>query len=203
MSNKEDDKPKKVYGRTYRRSYKDDRRKKRDKERVQRSLSSPARKIARSFDHAGVPNYVRVSREWMKYRGISATGEGVRCEYCKELINWKADAIAGDVDGFTIDHKNPVAHGGTNDLDNIVAACRQCNREKSDRTVEQYMEYLEKRKAGLKWCRQCQRYLEKNKFTRNSTKLDGLQSNCSECGKKMIRRNTKKKMKKSWKEKKV
>ncbi|MGE2714346.1 HNH endonuclease [Mycolicibacterium litorale] len=34
---------------------------------------------------------------------------------------------------FTIDHVIPLARGGEEELHNLVAACRACNREKSDK----------------------------------------------------------------------
>lgn len=36
------------------------------------------------------------------------------------------------------DHVTPVAQGGTNDDENLVAACRDCNRAKGARTPEQW-----------------------------------------------------------------
>lgn len=39
----------------------------------------------------------------------------------------------------TIDHKMPLARGGTNEESNLVAACRQCNNCKGRRTAEEFM----------------------------------------------------------------
>ena len=36
------------------------------------------------------------------------------------------------LDGCNVDHIVPVSKGGTNDLDNLVTACEQCNLGKSD-----------------------------------------------------------------------
>jgi 5-methylcytosine-specific restriction endonuclease McrA len=43
---------------------------------------------------------------------------GGRCSFCEERP-WEEQ-----------DHLKPIAHGGTNTADNIVPACRPCNREK-------------------------------------------------------------------------
>jgi len=37
--------------------------------------------------------------------------------------------------GGTIDHITPVVSGGTNDWDNLTAACKSCNSRKHDRTL--------------------------------------------------------------------
>lgn len=36
-------------------------------------------------------------------------------------------------EGFEWDHLHPVSKGGTNDPDNIVISCRECNRRKRDK----------------------------------------------------------------------
>ncbi|MGA1256387.1 MAG: HNH endonuclease [Candidatus Nanopelagicaceae bacterium] len=43
---------------------------------------------------------------------------------------------------FVVEHAIPVSKGGTNDIDNLLPACRACNSEKRDKNVEQYREYL-------------------------------------------------------------
>lgn len=37
-----------------------------------------------------------------------------------------------------VDHVVPVSRGGGNDVENLVAACRECNREKLDLTVSEW-----------------------------------------------------------------
>ena len=48
------------------------------------------------------------------------------CQYC--------GAKAPDVI-LEVDHIKPVAKGGTNDILNLVTACRECNRGKTDKTL--------------------------------------------------------------------
>lgn len=54
---------------------------------------------------------------WAKTGGV--------CHYCGKQTNPFAD--------FTVDHVVPLAKGGTNELDNLVPACRRCNSAKGDR----------------------------------------------------------------------
>ena len=62
---------------------------------------------------------------------------GGHCWYCgtglHPLGNWQ------------VEHQNPKDCGGSDDISNLVAACKPCNRRKSNRTVEEYREYLEAR----------------------------------------------------------
>jgi len=48
-----------------------------------------------------------------------------------------------------IDHKTPVSQGGTNNVDNLVVACKQCNLGKSD-TPLQDNDYLIIKKLNTK-----------------------------------------------------
>lgn len=53
-----------------------------------------------------------------------------RCFYCETTLQ---------VDGeWEVEHQRPRALGGDDDPLNLVAACRRCNREKSDRTAVEY-----------------------------------------------------------------
>lgn len=52
--------------------------------------------------------------------------DGFKCRYCGRG--------AGDVE-IEIDHVHPVAKGGTNEPDNLVSACFDCNSGKSDRVL--------------------------------------------------------------------
>lgn len=56
---------------------------------------------------------------------------GARCFYCETPLQ---------VDGeWEVEHQRPRAIGGGDDLLNLVAACRRCNREKSDKTALEYL----------------------------------------------------------------
>lgn len=51
--------------------------------------------------------------------------DGYRCRYCGRSPK---DGVK-----LEIDHIIPVSKGGTNDVRNLVTACQQCNRGKSNR----------------------------------------------------------------------
>ena len=42
------------------------------------------------------------------------------------------------MDATTVDHIIPVAKGGTDDPENLVAACRRCNFSKQDKMPDEY-----------------------------------------------------------------
>lgn len=69
-----------------------------------------------------------------KRRGISKSlrmdifeRDGFRCQYCGRTIQ---DGIK-----LHVDHKVAVANGGTNDIDNLVTSCDECNCGKSDKEL--------------------------------------------------------------------
>lgn len=41
------------------------------------------------------------------------------------------------------DHIIPYSKGGTNELENLTTACRKCNRQKKDKSVEEFKEWRE------------------------------------------------------------
>lgn len=55
---------------------------------------------------------------------------GGRCYYC-------------GLEGLlTIDHLTPLSRGGTDDINNIVPACKPCNSRKGRKTEEEYNAYI-------------------------------------------------------------
>jgi len=57
------------------------------------------------------------------------------CYYCKQQL---------PANGGELDHMHPVCKGGTNINANLVAACFICNREKHNKTVDEYRLWMEK-----------------------------------------------------------
>ncbi len=60
--------------------------------------------------------------------------DGFACVYCLEPF---------DVRELSIDHKQPVSRGGTDEESNLVAACRRCNRAKGTMTYDEFMLILD------------------------------------------------------------
>lgn len=52
--------------------------------------------------------------------------DGFTCQYCGRMA---PDVI------LEVDHINPVANGGDNDIINLITSCRDCNRGKGKRTL--------------------------------------------------------------------
>jgi len=69
----------------------------------------------------GIPAALR-HEVWLKSSGV--------CFYCGKQTTPFAT--------FCVDHFVPVAHGGTNDLENLVPACRKCNGMKADLDIEDF-----------------------------------------------------------------
>lgn len=76
-----------------------------------------------------VPKYVNIN-----FHSVPLTREnifkrdGYKCVYCEESRKKE----------LTIDHVIPQSKGGPNTWENLVTACKKCNGEKADLTVEEY-----------------------------------------------------------------
>jgi 5-methylcytosine-specific restriction endonuclease McrA len=51
-------------------------------------------------------------------------------------------AYCGEEKQLTRDHKTPLSRGGTDDISNIVPACRSCNSRKRHLTTPEFLEWL-------------------------------------------------------------
>ena len=58
---------------------------------------------------------------------------GGRCGYCGKEISVK---------NMQVDHIEPQVYGGTDELSNLMPACRDCNNYKNCWTIEQFREYV-------------------------------------------------------------
>lgn len=56
------------------------------------------------------------------------------CFYCKEPKP------------LTVDHNIPLSRGGTDNIDNILPACRSCNSKKNNLTTEEYLGKMKRRR---------------------------------------------------------
>jgi 5-methylcytosine-specific restriction endonuclease McrA len=75
------------------------------------------------------------STQWKKLRLRILNRDGWICFWCGQEAN-------------TCDHVIPVARGGSDDPDNLVAACKRCNFSRQDRLPEE-MDMIKIKKAGL------------------------------------------------------
>jgi len=61
--------------------------------------------------------------------GRMLCSQDARCAYCRELLSGT----------YHIDHKTPVARGGTNDIENLHITCPRCNLRKGVMTHEEFL----------------------------------------------------------------
>lgn len=73
-----------------------------------------------------------------------------RCYYCNDPFKGSGDKIKAP----TIEHLTKQAEGGTDDLENIVLACKECNSHRGDYSPEEWKRICKnfiktKRKRGF------------------------------------------------------
>lgn len=66
--------------------------------------------------------------------------DGFTCQYCGA----HPPAVI-----LHVDHINPVANGGGNDMDNLITACDSCNQGKSDRLLADIPQSLQDKAAQI------------------------------------------------------
>jgi hypothetical protein len=63
------------------------------------------------------------------------------CQYCGCKIWDRGSASRRDPDRATIDHKVPIWRGGSDNSDNLLSVCNQCNTKKGSLTDEEYLKF--------------------------------------------------------------
>ncbi len=69
--------------------------------------------------------------EWKETRNRIFIRDDFTCGYC----GTRGGALE-------CDHKNPVSLGGSNDDDNLITACKPCNRKKCAMPFDEWIEYM-------------------------------------------------------------
>lgn len=69
-------------------------------------------------------------KEWYRIRKVVFERDNYTCQYCGKR---------GCV--LEVDHIIPFSKGGSYDLNNLVTACRKCNRQKRDKSLEEFNEW--------------------------------------------------------------
>jgi 5-methylcytosine-specific restriction endonuclease McrA len=81
--------------------------------------------------------YVRVSNN--KRRAATAGAHFSFTEWEELLRSYDGRcAYCGSTDRIEADHRVPLCRGGSNEISNILPACRSCNRRKHRRTEEEF-----------------------------------------------------------------
>jgi len=61
-----------------------------------------------------------------------------RCYYCRKKLAYPNYGLLGLRGAWEFDHKIPRSQGGSDESSNLVAACVDCNRDKSDLSAISY-----------------------------------------------------------------
>jgi|SRR6185503_10327642 len=91
--------------------------------------------------------YVRVSGN--KRRAVAAGTHFTFAEW-EELLRHHAGhcAFCGSTERIEADHRIPLYRGGSNEINNILPACRRCNRRKHRKTEEEFRALLQAERAA-------------------------------------------------------
>lgn len=73
-----------------------------------------------------------------------------KCHYCGKQLSWANYGRRDARGGWEIDHLKPRSWGGTDHLNNLVAACWTCNLDKSDSSSQTFKHYAEPLKQERK-----------------------------------------------------
>lgn len=76
--------------------------------------------------------YERNLRLWKKITRIVFERDNFTCQYCKQK---------GGI--LEIDHVVPFSKGGSDDINNLVTSCRKCNRQKRDKSLDEFLKWKE------------------------------------------------------------
>ncbi len=79
---------------------------------------------------------VGVVNEHLQFRESLFKQQNEKCYFCKNQLSLEA---------MEIDHLTPISRGGGNDYKNLAACCLPCNRAKTNRTEEEFIEWRKKR----------------------------------------------------------
>lgn len=99
--------------------------------RAQRQLSLLVEALGADVGHP--PAQRRPARSKELADALYAEADG-RCSYCGTEMVWEQN----HPDQMTIDHVVALAIGGTNERENLIAACRTCNSMKRTRSAESF-----------------------------------------------------------------
>jgi len=77
----------------------------------------------------------------IRERFVSTFSEGLRQQVFSKS-KWKCE-YCGKKKDLTVDHFIPISKGGGSNIENLVAACKDCNKRKGNKDVEEF-------KAALK-----------------------------------------------------
>jgi hypothetical protein len=85
-----------------------------------------------SMNYSGIPN---VSTQMAPQQQVKATKRSVsetKKKYVASMQNWKCGECSKQLNAwFEVDHKVRLEYGGSNEVSNLVALCRECHGKKT------------------------------------------------------------------------
>jgi 5-methylcytosine-specific restriction endonuclease McrA len=106
-------------------------------------------KAWRKRNLARARGYVRISN--IRRRAVNAVAHFTLEEWLALLAKHDGNcAYCGSREWIEADHRIPLCRGGTNSIDNILPACRHCNRRKHQKTEDEFRALLDREKALIR-----------------------------------------------------
>jgi len=97
------------------------------------------------------PEVYRAARRRYRAYELDAEGEYTIEEFVDlcEYMGWQCTYCGCELTAETVtaDHMIPLSRCGSDYIDNITPACKSCNSSKRDKTVDEFVAYLEARDA--------------------------------------------------------
>jgi 5-methylcytosine-specific restriction endonuclease McrA len=85
------------------------------------------------------PEIVRVVRTLRRARELGAAGSHTNAEWLALVARYGGRrGYCGAVGPLEPDHRVPLSRGGSNDIENIIPACRRCNTRKRTLTEDEF-----------------------------------------------------------------
>ena len=103
---------------------------------VSQEIPAPAVLKLRKYIRPRTNKKVQLSRENIFIR------DNYCCQYCEKKLPYR---------DLTLDHVFPVSRGGGKSWESLVAACRECNNKKGNRTPKEANMKLLKKPVPMKW----------------------------------------------------
>ena len=85
---------------------------------------------ARKKENGGTFTFRELNEQFERQEGF--------CYYCGKLL------YASFESAVHVDHKTPLARGGSNDISNIALSCAACNLKKHTKTAEEFLQEMNK-----------------------------------------------------------
>ena len=81
----------------------------------------------------------------MSLRRELAATQKFQCIYCRGPLTMKGTGVTR----ATLDHRVPLARGGSNGRENLVVCCQRCNNKKGSLTDLEFVELVRRGRHGF------------------------------------------------------